>query len=762
MSLAALKRPRLLEKLWMDPINTRSEDRPSGSPPRTEAGQLARTLEQLARQTGVPFDPQLARDASARAVRSNPGGESSHRFEQLIAAASECSLRVVPIRSTLAEVVWMARRDSPIVALTRSGDWIVLARRGAFHLRAANADGRPGYRRIRRESLARELGLDSAEQSADFAVVHPERPAADLDGHGGATAGGVHSDHGDAHSHAEEHPTPHRRLMGLLRAEMPDVWSIVLFSVITGILYLAVPLTVDAVVNNIAFGGQQQVYVQALVVLSAALLAFLGLLAFVRAVQHYLAEVIQRRIFVRLAADLAYRLPRVTASATDRIHAPELVNRFFDVLTVQKSTALLLLDGVNLVLSAVIGMVVLGFYHPSLLAFDLVLLALVCLVVFGLGRGAVKTSIQESVSKYAIAGWLQEVAHFPNLFKSPGGSQFALDRADLLARRYLDARRSHFRILMRQIGGLLAIQAIASSSLLVVGGVLVLSGELTLGQLVASEIIVNAVVASVAKLGKHLEGWYDAMAAVDKIGYLVDLETEREAGDVPSDRSQPARVDVAGVSFTYDQKPALTSLSFTLEPRISTAIQAPLGGGASTLLDLLYGLRTPSEGHVLIDRLDVRQWSLEGLRQDVALVRHHDIIEASVADNIRLARADIGLDEVREVLATVGLLDDILQLPQGLESPLLFGGRPLTSMQRTRLIIARAIVGRPRLLLLDEVLDGLEPTALESLAEILFHPSRPWTLVVASHDPDVIQRCERQIRLSPPSTAPSASPTQHH
>lgn len=744
----------------MDPINARSDDRPDEAMPQTEAGQLARAIEQIARQTGVPFDPLLTRDASARAIRSNPGSESSHRFEQLIAAASECSLRVVPIRATLAEVVWMARRDSPIVAITRSGDWIVLARRGVFHLRVANSDGRPGYRRIRRETLARELGLASAEQSADFAVVHPERPAADLDGHGGATAGGVHSDHG--HGHGADHPAPHRRLIGLLRAEMPDVWSIVLFSVITGILYLAVPLTVDAVVNNIAFGGQQQVYIQALVILSTALLAFLGLLAFVRAVQHYLAEIIQRRIFVRLAADLAYRLPRITASSTDRIHAPELVNRFFDVLTVQKSTALLLLDGVNLVLSAVIGMVVLGFYHPSLLAFDLVLLALVCLVVFGLGRGAVKTSIQESVSKYAIAGWLEEVAHFPNLFKSPGGSQFALDRADLLARRYLDARRSHFRILMRQIGGLLALQAIASSSLLVVGGVLVLSGELTLGQLVASEIIVNAVVASVAKLGKHLEGWYDAMAAVDKIGYLVDLETEREAGDVPSNRTNPARVDVAGVSFSYDHKPALTSLSFNLEPRSATAILAPLGGGASTLLDLLYGLRTPSEGHVLIDRLDVRQWYLEALRHDVAIVRNHDIIDASVADNIRLSRTDIGLDDVREALATVGLLDDVLQLPQGLESPLLFGGRPLTSVQRTRLVIARAIVGRPRLLLLDEVLDGLEPAALDALANVLFHPSRPWTLVVASHDPDVIRRCDGQIRLSAPSTESSASPTPHH
>lgn len=741
----------------MDPRS--SETGTQGAEVPTQALRLARTIEQLARQTGVPFDPLLARDAALRATQAIVGSDRSHRFEQVVAAASECSLRVTPIRASLTDVVWMARRDSPIIAVSRTGEWVVLARRGLFHLRIAHRDGRPGDESIRRETLARELGLTDADNPTEFAVVHPERPAAALDGNKGRSAGGVGTEaanggighgHGNSHGHghgAHPHPEPYQRLLGLMRAEMPDVWSIVLFSVITGILYLAVPLTVDAVVNNIAFGGQEQVYLQALVILSVALLAFLGLLAFVRAVQHYITEIIQRRIFVRLAADLAYRLPRVTASATDRIHAPELVNRFFDVLTVQKSTALLLLDGVNLVLSAVIGMVVLGFYHPSLLAFDLVLLALVCFVVFGLGRGAVKSSIQESVSKYSIAGWLEEVAHFPNLFKSPGAGQFALDRTDVLARRYLDARKSHFRVLIRQISGLLAIQALASSSLLVVGGVLVLSGELTLGQLVASEIIVNAVVSSVAKLGKHLEGWYDAMAAVDKLGYLVDLETEREAGEVPADRSRPARVEVSGLSFAYDHKPVLSDVSFSLEPGSRIALSAPLGGGASTLLDLLYGLRNPTNGHVLVDRLDLRQWSLEALRRDVAIVRGHEIIDATISENVRLARTDIGLDEVREALAAVGLLEDVLVMPKGMDTPLLLGGRPLTKLQRTRLVLARAIVGRPRLLLIDEALDGLEPDVLHALASVLFDRSKPWTLLVATHDMEVMQLCDLQVKL---------------
>jgi ABC-type bacteriocin/lantibiotic exporter with double-glycine peptidase domain len=695
---------------------------------------LAACVGHLAGLVGVPVDTRRLRDACERAS-SIPGHGESARFERLAAAAGDCGLRVVPVRMAIADVLWRAGAGSPFAAIGTDGGWMIVSGRGFFRGRiidpATGGDPRPASR----EEIARRLGIPDVNAARDFAVVQSATPVSAPDvvaGHGG--------DHG--------HPGPHRRLWALLHPEMADVRAIVGFSVITGILYLAVPLTVDAVVNNIAFGGQQRVYVQALLVLSVALLAVLALLAMVRAAQHHLAEVIQRRIFVRLSADLAHRLPRVAAAETDRVHAPEMVNRFFDVVTVQKSSSLLLLDGVNLVLSAVIGMGVLAFYHPSLLAFVFVLLALICLVVFGLGRGAVRTSIEESKAKYAVAGWLEELAVFPNLFKGPGGARFAMDRADALLRRYLDSRRAHFRVLMRQIGGLLALQALASSALLAVGGFLVLSGELTLGQLVASEIIVTAVVASVAKLGKHLEGWYDAMAAMDKIGHLVDLETERESGERAVGGEHGARLEARNVSFAYPGgKEVLGDVTFTVEPGARVALVGPAGAGTSTLLDLVYGLRTAHAGHASVDGLDLRQWSLAELRNVVSLVRGHDIVDASVADNVGLARPGIGMDEVRAALGDVGLLDDVLAMPAGFDSPILLGGRPLTGLQRTRLVVARAIVGKPRLLLLDGTLDGLAAGDLEALASVLFDASRPWTAVVATRDPDVIRKCNAVIRL---------------
>ena len=236
---------------------------------------------------------------------------------------------------------------------------------------------------------------------------------------------------------------------------------ILVFSLVVGVLTLASPIAVEALVNTVAFGQ----YLQPVIVLALILFTFLAFAAAIRGLIVYVVEIIQRRLFVRVVEDLAYRLPRVQQQALDREYGPELVNRFFDVVTVQKVVATLLLDGIAIVLQTAIGMAVLAFYHPFLLGFNLVLLFSIGFVVFGLGQGAVTTAVRESVSKYAVGAWLQELTRSPTAFKLHGGSQFALDRADQLAIDWLIARRAHFRILMRQILFALGLQAVAATAL---------------------------------------------------------------------------------------------------------------------------------------------------------------------------------------------------------------------------------------------------------------------------------------------------------
>jgi ABC-type multidrug transport system fused ATPase/permease subunit len=210
-----------------------------------------------------------------------------------------------------------------------------------------------------------------------------------------------------------------------MRPEAPELWTIATFSAITGLLYLALPLAVNTFVSNLSFGTRSGPFMQGLVAIATVLLLCLAVAAALRGLQHAVAEVIQRRIFVRLGTDLAHRLPNVDLESLDGVHAPELVNRFLDVVTVQKSASMLLLTGINLVLSAAIGLTVLAFYHPFLLAFSLLLVGAVALIIFVGGRRAVNTSIRESRRKYEVVDWLEELARHPRVFKGSGGIELA-------------------------------------------------------------------------------------------------------------------------------------------------------------------------------------------------------------------------------------------------------------------------------------------------------------------------------------------------
>jgi putative ABC transport system ATP-binding protein len=695
----------------------------SGSGP---AQNMSRLLADVCALLGKEFEPTAAH------LQQDTSASGAHPTEHLAQAFKAIGCTVTPFDGSIRRAVWLSREDSPVLLWSAAKrQWIIVVYAGQFRIRLTGA-GVPET--VSRSELVQLLGARNSGESVPCAVVHPQQPAAFA---GIADTGDTHGDHGIS---------PAARFLAILRAERGEVRTLLLFSLFYGVLHLAAPLAVDAVMSNLAFGAQQKPYLQALVILALALMACLALQALVSAFQHYVAEILQRRIFVRTAAEVAFRLPRVKASVLDQEHAPELVNRFLDVVTAQKNSALLLLDGVNLVVGGLMGMMLLAFYHPLLLAFVTVVLVLIVLVTFGLGRGTVRTSIQESICKYQLVDWFEQIAAAPFLFKGPGGADLAAERANEISAKYLQARSSHFRILMRQVTGLLTVEVLASAALLVLGGWLVVGQQLTVGQLVASELVMTSVAASLSKLGKKLESWYDAMAAMDKLGHVLDLELERSDGETPAARQGGLRVQSSSLSFGYEDGHAVfDNLSFTLEPGTRAVVEVPEGGGGSGLLEVLFGLRESVSGFLLLDGLDLRSWSLEGLRRNVQLARRDEVVAGSVAENLRLGRADIAIDQIREALDRVGLRDMLLGRKEGLGLTLKIGGAPLSSADRVRLILARAWVQRPRLLLVDGLLDGLRDSVVKELVGVLKDPARDWTVVVVTHRASVAALFETVI-----------------
>lgn len=532
--------------------------------------------------------------------------------------------------------------------------------------------------------------------------------------------------------------TPWQAAMLLLGSERTNLISIVIYAVGVGVLSLTLPLAVQMLVNTVAFGQ----LLQPILVLTLLLASGLIFGAVLRAMQAWMVEVVQRRVFVGLVSQIGQRLPRVHASAFDRGHGPELINRFFDVFTAQKAVASLLLGGIEALLTALVGLIVLAFYHPVLLGFGALLIASVVVVFILLGRGATDSTVKESKAKYAVAGWLEEMARHVFALKMAGGAAYALDRLDGLASDWLRYRADHFRVYFRQFVGALGLQVIAHASLLGLGGWLVVQRELSVGQLVAAELIVTAVVASLSKLGGKLETVYDLVAAADKLSALLTIPVEDDDGEsaMVGDLDVGARVELTGLTCHGD---IIRDLDMTVAPgeRIAVTGHRP---ARQVLVDLLFGMHDPATGYVAIDGHDIRDLKLGSLRHRVAVVREPEPLPDTIAANVRASGGNLPATEIWEILETVGLAKHVRTLPDGLRTTLQPSGAPFDREDALRLTIARAIAAKPGLLVLDGVLDAVSPATRVDLARRLCHRR---TLIVTTGDAALVDSCDRVISL---------------
>lgn len=679
---------------------------------------LAGVLVRVSHECEAPVEHLRAKRLVNDAQMAWPGEEATHWSKWLAEACRSLNLRTRTVSVTLDEARRLALDGAAVIGGWRPNEGVLLfIGQGARSQSEVDEAAHPSRLELRNQTIP-------AGPSEWLVVEHTERVSTAND--------------------PSFKQKPVARFLQLLRPEWNDIWIILVFAFFAGVLNLATPIAVESLVNTVAFGT----LLQPVVILALLLFAFLAFAAVMQAMQTYVAEIIQRRLFARVAADLAHRLPRVDNSQLNGKYVPELVNRFLDVVTLQKVVAQLLLDGVSIVLAALVGMTVLAFYHPWLLGFDVMLLLLIVGGLFLLGRGAISTGIDESKVKYQVTAWFEDLVRCSTAFKTDGGPEFAMDRANLLTGKYLAYRQRHFGKLFRQIVFVLGLQAVAGTVLLGVGGWLVIQGQLSLGQLVAAELIVSTILSSLAKTGKHIEGFYDIVAAVDKLGALFDLPVERHDGQLfveSEDGGMP-------ISLSAVKAPAASGVlgaGLTLEADSGErlALLGPAGSGKSFLCSALYGAADPPGGRLSVAGLHPRDVRPDVLRSSVALVTAPEVFQGTVADNVHLRRPQLSTADCRAALEAVGLLDECLKLSDGLDTTISPSGAPLSRGSQQLMMFARAIAGRPKLIIVDGALDGLSDTELDPILDLLLDTDRGWTVVVATGRHDIAARFERTISL---------------
>ncbi len=539
--------------------------------------------------------------------------------------------------------------------------------------------------------------------------------------------------------------TPLKRFFGLLREEKSEVYAIYFYAILNGLVTLSLPLGIQAILNYI-LGGRISTSWVILVIIVGFGVAFSG---FLQISQLQIMEKLEQRIFSKSGLSIAYRLPRIKTEIMHGEYGPEIVNRFFDTVNLQKGLAKILIDFSSALLQVIFGLLLLSIYHPTFIIFSLILIGILFMIFYFSAPRGMETALKESTYKYQTAFWLEEVGRTLNSFKLTGSPHLPILRVDKLIQRYIEYRNKHFSVLIFQFKVMVGFKVFIVTSLLIAGSLLLIRDQISIGQFVAAEVIIVLVINSVEKLILSLDTVYDTLVAVEKLGQVMDLEMERQS---PSDKvvaagSEGLKFAMDNVSFQPQDafEPVLKGVSLVINPGKKVVVTGRSGSGKSAMIALFSGLYEKYGGKVSINDLSLEFLNLEKYRAIVGdFLEVHEIFHGSIRENILMGR-ESDSDQLDYILDLVGLSEYLYRLPNGLDAVLQPEGRGMSKSLAQRILLARGFVGQPKALFMENILQEVEPEIRNRVVDHLFKGN--WTLLMISFDEAILGRADEVICL---------------
>lgn len=542
--------------------------------------------------------------------------------------------------------------------------------------------------------------------------------------------------------------TPYQRLLLLLKPDNREIGQVYTIALFKGLIALSLPLGIQSIINFIQGGNVSASWVVLSFLISGAV-AFNG---YLQLMQMSLMEKIQQKIFARAAFDFTIRLPKIDLLTLSKYYPPELMNRFFEIMIIQKALPKIIIDLSTALLQIFFGLLLLSFYHSFFIYFSILLGMLIFVVIRYTGKKAMESSLAESKYKYQVVGWLEEYARSRESFRLAGTSVMAVQNTDNRVTGYLNARETHFNVLRTQYKLLLVFKVLISLSLLIIGGLLVINQKMNIGQFVAAEIIILLVMDSVEKIILNLENVYDLFTSVEKLSLITDMPLEQYESDRNNSvilEKKPLELDLKDINFAFDtNKPSLyNSLNYSFLPGGKYCITGTGGSGKSTLLHIMSGQIQPQSGNVCINGVPIKNYDISGLYKHFGnALKEESIFEGSIIDNITLGRSGISQDDVAQALKTVKAWDEIQSLTKGWLTGMSPLGKQFPSSFIQKILIARCIVHKPSLILFEQTMDAIAATEAEQIiAHLCANPQ--WTLIVVSKNELFQKYCDIMLEL---------------
>ncbi|MEE4201967.1 ABC transporter transmembrane domain-containing protein [Erythrobacter sp.] len=473
------------------------------------------------------------------------------------------------------------------------------------------------------------------------------------------------------------------------------------------LLSLATPLSVQMLVNTVA----NTAMTAPLVVLSLTLFGLLILYGLLYALRVHLMELFARRFYARMVAEISL----LSVYAQDPFFADRkssaLFNRYFDVIIVQTSVPILFISFFSVVLQVAVGFVLVSLYHPLFLVFTLVMSGLIWIIWLIWGARAIRTGIDLSHAKHETADWLETIGGSNGFFKSQRRVDYALKRTDDYTQDWLTERKSHFRQHFAQTLAFLLLYAGASAVLLGLGGWLVIQEQLTLGQLVAAELVLSVAFFGVAQFGTYLTYFYDLVAAIEEISLFYEVEQETPTGAKPLSGTDHSLVFWDAIGQARDK-----SAQFNLEIPSGAIIMASASNhGVQRLFTSMLKMHViPKSGFVTMGGVDFQDIEAYNLRKDVHVLERSTFVGMTIREYLSLSCPNTASKRMMGALETVGLIDTISSLEKGLDTPVAYTGWPLSAVELQQLKLANALLEQPRILVLSQLFDLVDEHHLAS------------------------------------------------
>ncbi len=525
-----------------------------------------------------------------------------------------------------------------------------------------------------------------------------------------------------------------------------------IFVFISALLSLLLPLVLKFVVDSLqklVKGGEltkQNILFYSGIILSIAIVQ--GIFVFLA---RYILGSASRKIEYSLRNDFFAHLQKLSPSYYDNVRTGDIMARATnDLNAVQRVTGMAVMFIANTVVSFTVALIIMLKLDATLALLALLPFPVLTILIRELGKRVHKyfESIQEGFSD--LSAKVQENLAGVRVVKAYTMEKSEIDEFKNLNKQFVDRNRLLIRLTSFFFPLIRLLPGIGAIAILWMGSVHVINGKITLGALVAFFAYVMRLTFPMVSLGWVINMFQQGAASMGRICKILDVEPDiKDDENILEDAEIQGEIEFRNLTFSYNSEPVLRNINLKIESGKTVAIVGGTGSGKSTLINLISRLYQVENGMLFIDGMDIRNIPLRTLRSNIGYVPQEPFLfSETIRENITFGVEKAGEDEVEEVARNANLLGEVDDFPAGFETELGERGVTISGGQKQRTAIARAILTKPKILILDDAFSSVDTHTEEEILTRLKKIMKDKTSVIISHRISTVKSADLIVVLS--------------